>query len=172
MLENNSMMKIRRGDVFFADLDPVMGSEQGGVRPVLIIQNDVGNQHSPTTIIAAITGQLCKAKLPTHVDLAGKEHGLAKHSVVLVEQVRTIDKTRLKERICSLDKAIMEQVDIALEVSMGLRLPFSKESIKEGETGHERAEREQHDTDRTTEKSVESAGKRTQLAAQQSNQSR
>ena len=115
------MAKVKRGDVFYADLDPVIGSEQGGVRPVLIIQNDVGNQHSPTTIVAAITGQLTKAKLPTHVDLAGRENGLAKNSVVLVEQVRTIDKTRLKEYICTLDKQIMEQVDQALLISMGLR---------------------------------------------------
>ena len=115
------MAKVKRGDVFYAELDPVIGSEQGGVRPVLIIQNDVGNQHSPTTIVAAITGQLTKAKLPTHVDLAGRENGLAKNSVVLVEQVRTIDKTRLKEDICTLDKQIMEQVDQALLISMGLR---------------------------------------------------
>ena len=115
------MAKVKRGDVFYAELDPVIGSEQGGVRPVLIIQNDVGNQHSPTTIVAAITGQLTKAKLPTHVDLAGRENGLAKNSVVLVEQVRTIDKTRLKEYICTLDKQIMEQVDHALLISMGLR---------------------------------------------------
>ena len=115
------MAKVKRGDVFYAELDPVIGSEQGGVRPVLIIQNDIGNQHSPTTIVAAITGQLTKAKLPTHVDLAGRENGLAKNSVVLVEQVRTIDKTRLKEYICTLDKQIMEQVDQALLISMGLR---------------------------------------------------
>lgn len=115
------MAKVKRGDVFYAELDPVIGSEQGGVRPVLIIQNDVGNQHSPTTIVVAITGQLTKAKLPTHVDLAGRENGLAKNSVVLVEQVRTIDKTRLKEYICTLDKQIMEQVDQALLISMGLR---------------------------------------------------
>ena len=115
------MAKVKRGDVFYAELDPVIGSEQGGVRPVLIIQNDVGNQHSPTTIVAAITGQLTKAKLPTHVDLAGRENGLAKNSVVLVEQVRSIDKTRLKEYICTLDKQIMEQVDQALLISMGLR---------------------------------------------------
>ena len=115
------MAKVKRGDVFYAELDPVIGSEQGGVRPVLIVQNDVGNQHSPTTIVAAITGQLSKAKLPTHVDLAGRENGLAKNSVVLVEQVRTIDKTRLKEYICTLDKQIMEQVDQALLISMGLR---------------------------------------------------
>jgi mRNA interferase MazF len=121
------MVKIRRGDVFFAELDPVVGSEQGGVRPVLIIQNDVGNQYSPTTIIAAITGQMCKAKLPTHVDLAGGEHGLSKNSVVLVEQVRTIDKQRLKERICTLDKTIMEQVNQALQISMGLSSLFREE---------------------------------------------
>ncbi len=121
------MGKVKRGDVFYAELDPVIGSEQGGVRPVLIVQNDVGNQHSPTTIIAAITGQLTKAKLPTHVDLAGRENGLAKNSVVLVEQVRTIDKTRLKEYICTLDKQIMEQVDQALLISMGLRWSNTRE---------------------------------------------
>ena len=131
------MMKIRRGDVFFADLDPVIGSEQGGVRPVLIIQNDIGNQHSPTTIVAAITGQLSKAKLPPHVALGGRENGLSKNSVVLVEQVRTIDKHRLKEKICSVDKVIMEQVDVALEISMGLRFPFAREE----EHGNERTER-------------------------------
>lgn len=121
------MAKVKRGDVFYAELDPVIGSEQGGVRPVLIVQNDVGNQHSPTTIVAAITGQLTKAKLPTHVDLAGRENGLAKNSVVLVEQVRTIDKTRLKEYICTLDKSIMEQVDQALLISMGLRWQNNRE---------------------------------------------
>lgn len=149
------MMRIRRGDVFFAELDPVIGSEQGGVRPVLVIQNDVGNQHSPTTIIAAITGQMCKAKLPTHVDLDGRENGLSKNSVVLVEQVRTIDKKRLKERICTLDKSIMDQVDQALQISMGLRTPFGKEE----ETGCERDERAG-----TAEKTAESAGKRAELA--------
>ena len=121
------MAKVKRGDVFYAELDPVIGSEQGGVRPVLIVQNDVGNQHSPTTIVAAITGQLSKAKLPTHVDLAGRENGLAKNSVVLVEQVRTIDKTRLKEYICTLDKQIMEQGDQALLISMGLRWQAGRE---------------------------------------------
>lgn len=121
------MAKVKRGDVYYAELDPVIGSEQGGVRPVLIVQNDVGNQHSPTTIVAAITGQLCKAKLPTHVDLAGRENGLAKNSVVLVEQVRTIDKTRLKEYICTLDKQVMEQVDQALLISMGLRWQTGRE---------------------------------------------
>ena len=132
------MTKIKRGDVFFAALDPVIGSEQGGVRPVLIIQNDIGNQHSPTTIVAAITGQVCKAKLPTHVDLAGRENGLTKNSVVLVEQVRTIDKQRLKERICSLDKTIMEQVDRALEISLGLKLLYTREEETSRDRNHDR----------------------------------
>ena len=114
------MITVKRGDIYFADLSPVIGSEQGGVRPVLIVQNDVGNQHSPTTIIAAITGQISKAKLPTHVELVGKESGLSKNSVILVEQVRTIDKKRLKEKICSLESDVMEQVNHALLVSMGL----------------------------------------------------
>lgn len=123
------MAKVKRGDVFYAELDPVIGSEQGGVRPVLIIQNDVGNQHSPTTIVAAITGQLSKAKLPTHVDLAGRENGLAKNSVVLVEQVRTIDKSRLKEHICTLDWQVMDQVDQALLISMGLYRQNNHEEV-------------------------------------------
>ncbi len=131
------MGKIRRGDVFFAELDPVVGSEQGGMRPVLILQNDIGNQYSPTTIVAAITGQMSKTKLPTHVPLAGRENGLLKNSVILVEQVRTIDKQRLKERICTLDKSIMEQVNSALEISLGLRPIFGRE-----EDNRDRAERE------------------------------
>ena len=110
------MTSVKRGEIYFADLSPVVGSEQGGVRPVLIIQNDVGNQHSPTTIVAAITGQVCKAKLPTHVEIVGKQTGLSKNSVILVEQVRTIDK----QKICTLDTKIMEQVDKALLVSVGL----------------------------------------------------
>lgn len=114
------MTYVKRGDIYFADLSPVIGSEQGGVRPVLIIQNDVGNQYSPTTIVAAITGQICKAKLPTHVEIAGKQTGLSKNSVILVEQVRTIDKQRLREKICALDAKIMEQVDKALLISVGL----------------------------------------------------
>ena len=127
------MLKIKRGDVFFADLDPVTGSEQGGIRPVLIVQNDLGNQHSPTTIIASITGQISKAKLPTHVDLAGKENGLSKNSVVLAEQLRTIDKTRLKERICTLDASVMEQVDYAMKISLGLIPLFPRELQSETE---------------------------------------
>lgn len=121
------MIKVKRGDIYFADLSPVIGSEQGGVRPVLIVQNDVGNQHSPTTIVAAVTGQITKAKLPTHVELPGNENGLSKKSMILVEQVRTIDKQRLKERICSLDKEIMDRVDQALLVSMGLTSLLEKE---------------------------------------------
>ena len=114
------MLMVKRGEIYFADLSPVIGSEQGGIRPVLIIQNDVGNQHSPTTIVAAITGQICKAKLPTHVELTGKRSGLSKNSVVLVEQVRTIDKQRLKEKICTLDARTMYQIDKALSISVGL----------------------------------------------------
>jgi mRNA interferase MazF len=111
---------IKRGDIYYADLSPVIGSEQGGMRPVLIIQNDVGNRHSPTVIAAAITSQINKAKLPTHIELGGKSAGLAKDSVVLLEQIRTIDKTRLKERMGRLDDAIMHRVDNAIAVSFGL----------------------------------------------------
>lgn len=114
------MQMVKRGEIYFADLSPVIGSEQGGIRPVLIIQNDVGNQHSPTTIVAAITGQICKAKLPTHVEITGKRSGLSKNSVILVEQVRTIDKQRLKEKICALDAKTMHLVDKALLISVGL----------------------------------------------------
>ena len=99
-------MIIQRGDIYYADLRPVVGSEQGGVRPVLIIQNDVGNKHSPTVICAAITSQMHKAKLPTHVELKCKEYALAKDSVVLLEQLRTIDKKRLKDKVCHLDNNI------------------------------------------------------------------
>lgn len=120
------MNEVKRGDIYYADLSPVIGSEQGGVRPVLIIQNDVGNMHSPTTIVAAITGSNDKAELPTHVGLRGKEFGLTKNSVVLVEQIRTIDKTRLKEKICTLDQRKMDDVDHALLISMGLSVAQSK----------------------------------------------
>ena len=113
-------MIIRRGDVFYADLRPVIGSEQGGIRPVLIIQNDVGNRHSPTVICAAITSRMNKAKLPTHVELDAARYQLIKDSVVLLEQVRTIDKQRLKERMGSLDGESMVMVDKALSVSFGL----------------------------------------------------
>ena len=109
---------VRRGDIYYADLSPVVGSEQGGVRPVLIVQNDTG--HSPTVIAAAITSQLGKAKLPTHIALAAQGSGLPKDSVILLEQIRTLDKRRLRERMGRVDGAVMEQVDAAIAVSFGL----------------------------------------------------
>lgn len=111
---------IRRGDIFYADLSPVVGSEQGGLRPVLIVQNDVGNRYSPTVIAAAITSQTNKAKLPTHIELSKQEHGLAKDSVVLLEQIRTLDKKRLKERMGHLEGPVMDRIDQAINVSFGL----------------------------------------------------
>ena len=113
-------MQIRRGDIFYADLSPVVGLEQGGIRPVLIIQNDVGNRHSPTVICAAITSRMNKAKLPTHVELDAKKYQIVKNSVVLLEQVRTIDKQRLKDHVCHLDKEIMHKIDEALKISFEL----------------------------------------------------
>lgn len=113
-------MTIRRGDVYYADLRPVVGSEQGGIRPVLIIQNDVGNRHSPTVIVAAITSQINKSKLPTHVELSAKRYEMVKDSVILLEQLRTIDKRRLKERVCHLEGEILDKVDKALEISLEL----------------------------------------------------
>lgn len=111
---------VRRGDIFYADLSPVVGSEQGGTRPVLIVQNDTGNRHSPTVIAAAITSQTGKARLPTHINIAGGSVGLSKDSVILLEQIRTIDKRRLKERMGELDAPSMSQVNNALEISFGL----------------------------------------------------
>lgn len=111
---------IRRGDIFYADLSPVVGSEQGGTRPVLIVQNDTGNKHSPTVIAAAITSQTGKAKLPTHIMLPGNDVGLTKDSVVLLEQIRTIDKKRLREHMGSLNEKLMTEVDNAIAVSFGL----------------------------------------------------
>ena len=111
---------IRRGEIYYADLSPVVGSEQGGIRPVLIVQNDVGNRHSPTVIAAAITSQKEKAKLPTHIELSADGCGLAKDSVVLLEQIRTIDKKRLKERMGELDNGSMNKVNNALSISFGL----------------------------------------------------
>ncbi len=113
-------MTVKRGDIFYADLSPVVGSEQGGTRPVLIVQNDMGNRHSPTVIAAAITSQMNKAKLPTHIELTGRNVGLTKDSVVLLEQIRTIDKRRLREHMGRLDAAMMNQVDNAIVVSFGL----------------------------------------------------
>lgn len=113
-------MIIRRGDIYYADLRPVVGSEQGGVRPVLIIQNDVGNRHSPTVICAAITSKMNKAKLPTHVELDARRCDIVKDSVILLEQLRTIDKQRLKERICHIDEELQKRVDYALMVSLEL----------------------------------------------------
>lgn len=113
-------MVIRRGDIFYADLRPVIGSEQGGVRPVLIIQNEAGNKHSSTVICAAITSKMNKAKLPTHVEIDSSRYDLAKDSVVLLEQVRTIDKQRLKEKVCHMGDDILKKVDIALKISLDL----------------------------------------------------
>ena len=114
------IMIIKRGDIYYADLRPVIGSEQGGIRPVLIIQNDVGNKHSPTVICAAITSKMNKAKLPTHIALAAQGSGLPRDSVILLEQIRTLDKKRLRERMGRVDSAVMEKVDAAIAVSFGL----------------------------------------------------
>lgn len=113
-------MIAKRGDIFFADLRPAVGSEQGGVRPVLIIQNDTGNKHSPTVIVAAITSKQTKAKLPTHVELPKMDNGITSDSVILLEQVRTIDKSRLKEKVCRLNGDILESVDSAIKISFAL----------------------------------------------------
>ncbi len=113
-------MNIRRGDIYYADLSPVVGSEQGGLRPVLIIQNDVGNRHSPTVIAAAITSRMSKTRLPTHIDVYANKVGLAKDSVILLEQIRTIDKKRLKEKMGHLDDSLMREVDSAITISFGL----------------------------------------------------
>lgn len=113
-------MNIRRGDIFYADLSPVVGSEQGGLRPVLIVQNDVGNKYSPTVIAAAITSKMTKARLPTHIGVLAKDVGLNKDSVILLEQIRTLDKTRLKEKMGHLDEVTMNEVNSAITVSFGL----------------------------------------------------
>ena len=113
-------MSIKRGDMYYADLSPVIGSEQGGIRPVLIIQNDIGNKHSPTVICAAITSRMNKAKLPTHVEIDANKYQIVKNSVVLLEQIRTIDKQRLKDLVCHVDQKLMEKVDEALKISLEL----------------------------------------------------
>lgn len=116
----SSMIHIKRGDVFYADLSPVIGSEQGGVRPVLILQNDIGNKFSPTVIVSAITSQMEKARLPIHVEL-GADVGLDRDSVILLEQIRTIDKKRLRDKVTHLDAEVMSKVDEALLISLGLK---------------------------------------------------
>ena len=113
---------VKRGDIFYADLSPVVGSEQGGVRPVIVIQNDIGNKYSPTVIIAAITSQINKAKLPTHVEISSEDYGLNKDSVVLLEQIRTLDKRRLKEKIGHMTDEDMQKVNDALLISVGLKI--------------------------------------------------
>ncbi len=114
-------ISVKRGDIYYADLSPVVGSEQGGMRPVLIVQNDTGNRHSPTVIAAAITSQTGKANLPTHISIEAKTYGLQRDSVILLEQIRTIDKRRLRERMGKLDEQAMSRVNNALAVSIGLR---------------------------------------------------
>lgn len=113
-------MVVKRGDIFYADLSPVIGSEQGGIRPVIIMQNDIGNRYSPTVIVAAITSQINKAKLPTHVEISSEEYGLNRDSVVLLEQIRTLDKRRLKEKIGHMTESDMEKVNGALLISLSL----------------------------------------------------
>ena len=112
---------VKRGDIYYADLSPVVGSEQGGVRPVLIVQNDTGNRYSPTVIAAAITSQTNKAKLPTHIEISAPDHGLPRNSVVLLEQIRTLDKRRLREHMGHVDGELMEKIDAAIAVSFGLQ---------------------------------------------------
>ncbi|HJB90154.1 MAG TPA: type II toxin-antitoxin system PemK/MazF family toxin [Candidatus Eisenbergiella merdigallinarum] len=114
------MNQVKRGDIYYADLRPVVGSEQGGIRPVLIIQNDIGNRHSPTVICAAITSRMNKTKLPTHIEIYSDQYGIEKDSVILLEQLRTIDKKRLKDKVCHLDAGIMHRVNTALKVSLEL----------------------------------------------------
>lgn len=113
-------MGIRRGDIYYADLSPVVGSEQGGIRPVLIIQNDVGNRHSPTVICAAITSKMNKAKLPTHIEISTRDYQIVKNSVILLEQIRTIDKKRLREFVCHVDDQMMGRVSRAIQISLDL----------------------------------------------------
>lgn len=126
------MTTIKRGDIFYADLSPVVGSEQGGLRPVLIIQNDIGNKYSPTVIAAAITSRLSKTRMPTHIDIYADRVGLAKDSVVLLEQVRTLDKARLKEKMGHLDDEVMSSVNSAIAVSFGLSATGTEQNGGEG----------------------------------------
>ncbi|MDF2839636.1 MAG: transcriptional modulator of MazE/toxin, MazF [Clostridia bacterium] len=119
-LRSVNSVVIKRGDIIYADLSPVIGSEQGGIRPVLVIQNDIGNKYSPTIIVTAITSQINKAKLPTHVEINAEEYGITKDSVILLEQIRTIDKKRLKEKVGHLSDELMKKVDDGLQISFGL----------------------------------------------------
>lgn len=128
-MEREATMNIKRGDIFYADLSPVKGSEQGGIRPVLIIQNNIGNQFSPTVIAAAITSKKSKALIPTHIEVEARENGLLKNSVILLEQIRTLDKKRLKEKMGKLDYKEMNKVDKALSISFGLYNQFYKRSV-------------------------------------------
>lgn len=113
------MMNVKRGEIYYADLSPVFGSEQGGVRPVLVIQNDIGNKHSPTVIVGAVTSKMTKAKLPTHIEIKRGQYGMVKDSVVLLEQLRTLDKKRLKEKVGKIDDDTMEKINRALLISLG-----------------------------------------------------
>lgn len=113
-------MVIRRGDIYYAELSPVVGSEQGGIRPVLVIQNDVGNRHSPTVICAAITSRMNKAKMPTHIEISAQKYNIVKNSVILLEQIRTIDKQRLREFVCHVDSHMMSKVNEAIRISLEL----------------------------------------------------
>ncbi len=131
------IVTVRRGDVFYADLDPVVGSEQGGLRPVLIVQNDVGNRYSPTVIAAAITSRMSKTRLPTHIDVYAGRTGLMRDSIVLLEQLRTLDKRRLREKMGHFDDALMQEIDVALGVSLGL-LTREAEQVVRQESAAER----------------------------------
>lgn len=122
-------MTVRRGDIYYADLSPVVGSEQGGLRPVLIIQNDVGNRYSPTVIAAAITSRTSKNKMPTHIEVYAERTGLAKDSVILLEQIRTLDKTRLREKMGHLDEPAMDRVNAAISVSFGLSTDVARRDV-------------------------------------------
>ena len=113
-------MNVKRGDIYYADLSPVIGSEQGGIRPVLVVQNDIGNKYSPTVIVAAITSQINKAKMPTHIEISATDYGLNKDSVILLEQIRTIDKKRLREKAGHIDSELIRLIDEAISVSFGL----------------------------------------------------
>jgi mRNA interferase MazF len=130
---SDKMNSIKRGDIFYADLSPVIGSEQGGLRPVLIVQNDVGNKYSPTVIAAAITSRMTKSKLPTHIDVLGEHVGLSKDSVILLEQIRTLDKKRLKEKMGHLDDKVMSEVNEAITISFGLSTRTYTDTVENAE---------------------------------------